>query len=114
VLGRQFCDRAIIVQNRQFSEVLRGLPVEPKEGFLVRLINMDINQDQMMPKFMTMVSDTGNSILLKGVSLKVMGNEFPAGDHKDYGLRLELRNRNVVKAILYMYDRNTEIEYTIG
>lgn len=114
VMGRQFCDRAIIVQNKQFSEVLRGLPVEPKGGFLVRLINMDINQDQMMPKFMTMDSENGNSILLKGVSLKVMGSVFPAGDHKGYGLRLELRNRNVIKAILYMYDRNTEIEYTIG
>ena len=67
-----------------------------------------------MPKLMQMVSDDGNSILLKGVNLKIMGIETPTTNHKDYGLKLILRNRNVVKCILYMYDRNTEIEYKIG
>lgn len=108
------CERAIVVQQKKFSDLFNGLPVTPAEGFLVRLINMDINKDQMLPKFMSIVSDDGDSILLKGVSLKVMDTVVPSGDHKDYGLRLVLRNRNVVKAILYMYDRNTEIQYNIG
>lgn len=116
VMGKQFCDRAIIVQNKRFSEIFNGLNVEPVEGFIVRLVNMDfgLNKDQMIPKLMTIVSDNGNSIILKGVSLKVMGMTPPSADHKDYGLRLVLRNRQVVKCILYMYDRDTEIEYEIG
>lgn len=114
VMGLQVCNRAIIVQNKKFSEIFNGMKVSPSEGFLVRMINMDINKDQMMPKLMTMVSDTGNSILLKGVSLEVMGTIPPATNHKDYGLKLVLKDRNVVKCILYMYDRNTQIEYAIG
>lgn len=114
-MGKQICDRAIIVQNKKFADLFNGYnSVEPSEGYIVRLINMDINQDQMVPKFMKIVRDNGDSILLKGVSLKVMGIIPQAADHKDYGLKLILHNRNVVKCILYMYDRNTEIEYIIG
>lgn len=115
VMGLQIYDRAIIVQNKNFSELFSGIDVDPSEGYLVRMINMDINKDQMIPKLMKMVSDNGNSILLKGVTLKVMGSIIsPATDCKDYGLKLILKDRIVVKCILYMYDRNTEIEYNIG
>ncbi len=67
-----------------------------------------------MPKFMQIISDDGNSILLKGINLKVMGREIPSTNHKGYGLKLILKDRKVIKCILYMYDRNTEIEYIIG
>lgn len=115
VMGKQTCDRAIIVQNKKFEDLFNGCKnVEPSEGYIVRLINIDINQDQMMPKLMKLERDNGDSILLKGITLKVMGITPQSADHKDYGLKLLLRNRNVVKCILYMYDRNTEIEYIIG
>ena len=113
-MGRQVCDRAIVVQNKCFADLFNCSNVEPFDGYVVRLINMDINRDQMMPKLMQMVSDDGNSILLNGVNLKIMGLETPSTNHKDYGLKLILKDRNVVKCILYMYDRNTEIEYIIG
>lgn len=114
VMGHQICDRAFVVQKKKFTELFNCSNVVPSEGYLVRLINMDINKDQMMPKFMQIVSDDGNSILLKGINLKVMGHETPSTNHKDYGLKLILKDRNVIKCILYMYDRNTEIEYKIG
>lgn len=114
VMGKQMCDRVFVVQKKNFYELFKCSNVIPSEGYLVRLINMDTNQDQMMPKLMTIDSDDGNSILLKGINLKVMGMETPSTNHKDYGLKLILKNRNVVKCILYMYDRNTEIEYIIG
>lgn len=113
VMGRQICDRAFVVQNKSFTELFKCSQVEPAEGYLVRLINMNINHDQMMPKLMQMVRDDGNSIFLQGVNLKVMGFETSSTNYKDYGLKLILKDRNVVKCILYMYNRNTEIEYTI-
>lgn len=113
VMGRQVCDRALIVQKKRFTELFNCVNVIPSEGYLVRLINMDINKDQMMPKLMQIESDNGNSILLKGINLKIMGFESPSTNHKDYGLRLILKDRNVTKCILYMYDRNTEMEFII-
>lgn len=113
VMGLQICDRAIIIKNIVFSDLLNGLDENPGEGFIVRLINMDFQQDQMTPIFMRMVRDNGDSILLKGVSLKIMGIVPPYADHKDYGLKLILRDRKVIKCILYMYNRNSEIEYNI-
>lgn len=113
VMGEQFCGRAFSIQNKDFGEVLKlnGQSVKPKTGFLVRLINTDINQDNMMPKFMEIVSDDGDAILLKGVSLEIMGMKIPSVDHKDYGIKLILKDRKVFKTILYMFDRNISIEY---
>ena len=68
VLGEQFCGRAIKIENKNFSELFKGLPVTPQNGFLVTMYNMDTpNFDgtynhMMQPKLMELVADTGNSI----------------------------------------------------
>ena len=111
IFGTQYCKRAIIVQNTDFADLIKGLQTTPSEGYLVRMINMDINQDQMQPKPMVLVADNGDSILLRGATFKFMGVPVPGVDFKDYGLELVLRNRKVIKCILYMYDRDTRIEY---
>lgn len=91
--------------------MFNGLDVSPKEGFLVTMWNMDTltPTQQMQPKLMVMISDMGDKIELRGVQLKAMG--VVAYDNKDYGITLNLKNRNVVKCTLHMYDRGVDIEY---
>lgn len=111
VMGSQYCNRTIKIENKVFKEMFNGLDVSPKEGFLVTMWNMDMPTPthQMQPKLMVMVADTGDKIELRGIQLKAMG--VVAYDNKDYGITLHLRNRNVVKCTLHMYDRGVDIEY---
>lgn len=111
VMGSQYCNRTIKIENKVFKEMFNGLEVTPKEGFLVTMWNMDTLTpiQQMQPKLMEMVADMGDKILLRGVTLKTNG--IVAFDNKDYGMTLHLRNRNVVKCVLHIYDRGIDIEY---
>lgn len=111
VMGAQYCNRTIKIENKVFKEMFNGLEVTPKDGFLVTMWNMDTLTpvQQMQPKLMEMVADMGDKILLRGVTLKTNG--IVAFDNKDYGMTLHLRNRNVVKCVLHMYDRGVDIEY---
>ena len=111
VMGSQYCNRTIKIENKVFKEMFNGLEVTPKDGFLVTMWNMDTLTpiQQMQPKLMEMVADMGDKILLRGVTLKTNG--IIAFDNKDYGMTLHLRNRNVVKCVLHMYDRGVDIEY---
>ena len=111
VMGSQYCNRTIKIENKVFKEMFNGLEVTPKDGFLVTMWNMDTLTpvQQMQPKLMEMVADMGDKILLRGVTLKTNG--IVAYDNKDYGMTLHLRNRNVVKCVLHIYDRGVDIEY---
>lgn len=108
VMGMQYCGRALIIQNADFRQLMNGAPVSPSEGFIVRMINTDVSQDMMQPKLMQLVSDTGNKMELRGVTLRVMG---AVADYSDYSITLHLVNRNVVKFVLHMLDRGIDIEY---
>lgn len=56
VMGMQYCGRALIIKNADFRQLMDGAPVSPTEGFIVRMINTDVNQDMMQPKLMQLVS----------------------------------------------------------
>ncbi len=107
-MGMQYCGRALIIQNADFRQLMNGAPVSPSEGFIVRMINTDVSQDMMQPKLMQLVSDTGNKMELRRVTLRVMG---AVADYSDYSITLHLVNRNVVKFVLHMLDRGIDIEY---
>jgi hypothetical protein len=111
VMGAQYCNRTIKIENKVFKEMFNGLDVIPKQGFLVTMWNMDMPNPtpQMQPKLMEMVTNTDDKILLRGVVLKTMG--IVAYDNKDYGMTLHLKNKNVVKCVLHLYDRGVDIEY---
>lgn len=111
VMGPQFCNRMITIENKVFKDMFNGLDVTPQKGFLVTMWNTDMPTptQQMQPKLMEMVADTGDKILLRGVVLKAMG--VVAYDNKDYGITLHAKNRQVVKCVLHMYDRGIDIEY---
>ena len=111
VMGDQFCNRMIKIENKDFSSMFDGLNVTPKQGFLVTMWNMDTltPTQHMQPKVMEMVADTGDKILLRGIELKSMGRVLY--DNKDYGISLYTPNRQVEKCVLHLYDRGVDIEY---
>lgn len=111
VMGSQFCNRMIKIENKDFSTMFNGLDVTPKRGFLVTMWNMDTltPTQQMQPKVMEMVADMGDKILLRGVVLKSMG--MVVYDNKYYGITLYTPNRQVEKCVLHLYDRGVDIEY---
>ncbi len=111
VMGAQFCNRTIKIENKVFKDMFNGLDVIPSKGFLVTMWNMDTPTPthQMQPKLMEMATDTGDKIVLRGIVLKARG--IVAFDNKDYGITLHLENRKVVKCVLHMYDRGIDIEY---
>lgn len=111
VMGDQFCNRMIKIENKDFSTMFDGLDVTPKQGFLVTMWNMDTltPTQHMQPKVMEMVADTGDKILLRGIELKSMGRVLY--DNTDYGISLYTPNRQVEKCVLHLYDRGVDIEY---
>ncbi len=111
VMGPQFCNRMIKVENKMFKELLDGMDVIPEKGFYVTMWNTDMESltQHMQPKLMEMKADFGDKILLHGVTLKAMG--VVVYDNKDYGITLYLENRSVVKCVLHLFDRGVDIEY---
>ena len=111
VMGSQYCNRTIKIENKEFKTMFNGLDVTPQKGFLITMWNMDLPtpMQHMQPKLMEMVADMGDKILLHGVTLKAMG--VVTFDNKDYGITLHLKNRNVVKCVLHLLDRGVDIEY---
>ncbi len=111
VKGSQYCNRQIKIEHKIFKDMFDGLEVMPREGFLITMLNTDVEPpvQHMQPKMMEMVYNHGDEILLKGVMIKAMG--YVAHNDTDYGITLYLKNRNVVKCVLHMYDRGVDIEY---
>lgn len=115
--GMQYCGRAIIIKNSDFRELMKGAPVTPTEGFLVRMINIDTRDskgnylEMMQPKLMTLTSETIDEIELRGVALTLMG--ITAIDFSDYSITLHIANHEVTKCVLHMLDRGIDIEYHV-
>ena len=115
VMGMQYCGRALIIENADFRKLMNGAPVSPSDGFLVRMFNIDVRdengnyQPMMQPKLMELISDNMNKVELKGIALELMG--VIGADFRDYSISLHLVNRRVVKCVLHMLDRGIDIEY---
>ena len=111
VMGSQYCNRQIKIEHKIFKDMFNGLEVNPKEGFIVTMWNTDLKPptQHMQPKMMKMAYDFGDEILLQGIALEAMGRVMH--NDRDYGITLHLENRNVVKCVLHMYDREVDIEY---
>lgn len=115
VMGVQQCGRAIIIKNANFCQLMQLPSLTPAEGILVHMVNTDVRDAQgnylsmMLPKLMTLVSETTNKIELKGASLTMMGVKVTM--FEDYAITLHLINCKVAKCVLHMLDRDIDIEY---
>lgn len=110
VMGLQECIRTITVEKN--TDGCRGYQLEPGKGYIVKVYNDDLNKPNMSDKPMVVVRRTDSTIELRGFPIDA---QTPFGwqeiDLSDYGLVVSYENGKVVKCCLYMYDRNTYIEY---
>lgn len=93
--------------------VNRAIKVDSSgENFIVTLYNLDGNHPvwqnniQMAPKQMKIIHRENDKIILRGFGQDEMGSSFA-----DYGLTIEIANKQVSKCILHMHDRKIDIEY---
>ena len=89
----------------------QSFKVEPNisgnEGQTVTMFNTDGQHVvQMAPKQMKIIQQSTDKIVLRGYGQDMTGASFA-----DYGLTISFVNRQVVKCILHMHDRNVDIEY---
>ena len=110
VQGLQECPRIVKVEKN--INGCKGYLLKNGDGYIVRMINGDTGQSQMSAKPMRIVKTTKSEVLLKGYKVSAQSPfGFQNVDLSDYGLTVSLKNDQVVKCILHMYDRNIDIEY---
>ncbi len=86
--------------------------IEGGEGYTVTMYNLDAvhpfwqNNIQMAPKRMRIVNVQDNVIELRGYGYDSLG-----GDFSDYGIVLLIKQNNISRIQLNMYDRNISIVY---
>ena len=112
------------------SDVHRAVQVEPStdgcegynlvesDGYIVTIYNLDGNHPrwnsnvQMASKPMRIESQTADRIVLRGYPLEALS---PFGwidfDCSDYGLSIYLKDGEIEKCVLHMYDRGVDLEY---
>lgn len=108
--GEQLCHRVVeIVKN---TNGCKGYNIEPNRGYIVKIFNPEIGRAQMADKPMDIVSQTADCIEFRGYPLQAMG---PFGwetvDYSEYGMKVHFIDGRILKCVLYMYDRDTYIEY---
>lgn len=91
----------------------RLVKIEPNEGnFIVTTFNLDgvhplwKDNMQMAPKPMKKITESKGTIVLRGYGNDFMGNSFA-----DYGLTIEMKNKEIESCTLHMHDRNVDIKY---
>lgn len=83
-----------------------------KDAFKVTMYNLDGNHPlsgsnvQMQPKRMKIISESDSKIELRGFGNDPLGFPFSG-----YGLTLHLKNNEVERVILHMFDKKVDIEY---
>lgn len=96
----------------------KGYNIIGGDGYIVTIYNLDgihpvwQNNVQMSPKPMRIVSQSTDKIVLRGYPVQAMS---PFGwvdfNGQDYGLSIYLKDGQVDKCVLHMYDRKVDLEY---
>lgn len=112
----QICNRKIEVKKNISG--CSGYRLQPGKGYIVTIYNMDGTHPmwksnvQMSPKPMLVVNSNEHRILLQGYPVEAMS---PFGyveiDQSDYGMELFLKDDEIEKCRLHMYDRDVFIDY---
>lgn len=105
------CNRRLVIDKN----------IQGDEGYTVTLYNMDgihplwQNNIQMAPKRMKIVNVDNNLVELRGYGCDenalAMGVPIQAASFENYGVVIMMRNNEIVRAQLNMFDRNTCIVY---
>lgn len=96
------CHRQVEIKNN----------INGGEGYTVTIFNLDGNHPlwgnnvQMAPKQMRIISHSDSVVSLRGYGQDMMGGNF-----SDYAIDIHFKNKEVIKIVLKMLDRNIELEY---
>lgn len=96
------CNRRFVIEKN----------IEGGEGYTVTMYNLDclhptwLNNIQMAPKRMRIISVDGNIVELRGYGVDILGSSF-----SDYGVVLLIDNKAISRIQLNMFDRNICIVY---
>jgi hypothetical protein len=113
---QQGCKRAVKIEAN--INGCKGYNIESGDGYIVTIFNLDSNHPlksnnlQMLPKPMRITSYSSDKIVFRGYLVEAMS---PFGwmtiDLANYGLSIYLKNNEIEKCVLHMYDRGVDIEY---
>ena len=110
VQGLQECIRTISVEKN--TNGCQGYRLQPGIGYIIKIYNDDLNRPNMSDKPMKIICCTESSIEFVGFPIEA---ETPFGwqevDYSNYGLMVYYNGGVIEKCVLYMYDRDTRIEY---
>lgn len=105
------CNRRLVIEKN----------IQGGEGYTVSIYNMDgmhplwQNNVQMAPKRMKIINVDGNVVELRGYGLDenalAMGAPLEAASFENYGVALMIEDDKIVRAQLYIFDRNVSIVY---
>lgn len=113
VKGLQDCIRTVRLEKN--TSGCKGYRLEPGRGYIVKIWNDDLNKPNMSDKPMDLVRQSADKLEFRGFPIEA---QSPFGwtevDYRDYGFIVFLKNGEVEKCQLHMYDRNTFIEYLKG
>lgn len=110
VMGQQNCLRTVSLHKNEHG--CKGYRLESGRGYIVSIWNNDLDKPNMSDKPMDLIRQTEDRWEFRGYTLDAMS---PFGwmevDYSVYGFIVFLKNGEVEKCQLHMYDRNTYIEY---
>lgn len=110
VMGLQNCVRTIRLEKN--INGCNGYKLEPGRGYIIMVWNDDLNKPNMSDKPMDLIHQSVDKLEFRGFPIEA---QSPFGwmkvDYRDYGFIVFLKNDNIEKCQLHMYDRNTYIEY---
>ena len=89
-----------------------GYKLQPGRGFIIKIWNDEFDRPNMSDKPMDLIKKTDDCWEFRGFHIEA---QSPFGwmeiDNRDYGFVVYLKNGEVDKCVLHMYDRNIYIEY---
>ncbi len=102
-----------VIKVEEDTNGCQGYNLEKGKGYIVTIYNVDgTTSIQVSPKPMKLITQSVEKIVLQGYKVEAMS---PFGwtdiDLSDYGLSIILKNGEIEKCILHMYDRDSYIEY---
>lgn len=110
VMGLQNCIRIIKLEKN--TNGCKGYRLEPERGYIVKIWNGDLDKPNMSDKPMDLISYSADKLEFRGFPIEA---QSPFGwmrlDYQNYGFIVFLKDGEIEKCQLHMYDRNTYIEY---
>lgn len=104
------CKRLLVVEKN--NNGCKGYKLASGIGYIVKLMNEDLQTKQMTDKPMVVIDKTDEKVCLRGFPIEA---QSPFGwqlvDNRDYGLTVYYTQGKVSKCVIHLFERNVDLEY---